>query len=106
MGVKGAALATVISQGVSVLLCIIYILKKTRILLPSKEHFKVDRPLYNEMLAGNSMMLWQSGNIYGYGDYGTHVQDFLAGGMEIDQVIELLDSATAENARVAGDSNW
>ena len=52
------------------------------------------------------MMLWQSGNIYGYGDYGTHVQDFLAGGMEIDQVIELLDSATAENASVAGDSNW
>ena len=62
--------------------------------------------LYNEMLAGNSMMLWQSGNIYGYGDYGTHVQDFLAGGMEIDQVIELLDSATAENAIAAGDSNW
>lgn len=62
--------------------------------------------LYDEMLAGNSMMLWQSGNIYGYGDYGTHVQDFLAGGMEIDQVIELLDSDTAENAKVAGDANW
>lgn len=60
MGVMGAAVATVISQGVSVLLCIIYILKKTRILLPSKEHFKVDRPLYNEMLGQGFSMGFMS----------------------------------------------
>ena len=36
MGIQGAAVATVISQGVSVILCIIYIFKKTQILLPSK----------------------------------------------------------------------
>lgn len=60
MGVMGVAVATVISQGVSVLLCIIYILKKTRILLPSKEHFKVDRPLYNEMLGQGFSMGFMS----------------------------------------------
>lgn len=30
MGVAGAALATVVSQGLSVLLCLVYILKKSR----------------------------------------------------------------------------
>src|SRR5699024_4399187 len=31
MGIQGAAVATVISQGISVLLCIVYIMKKTKI---------------------------------------------------------------------------
>ena len=46
MGIQGAAVATVISQGVSVILCIIYMFKKTPLLLPKKEHFKYDQELY------------------------------------------------------------
>ena len=62
--------------------------------------------LYDEMLKGNSMEVWQNGNVYGYGDYHIHVQDYLAGGMDIDQVISLLDSDTADNAKAANDPNW
>ena len=43
MGVKGAAVATVISQGVSVVLCIFYVLRKTRVLVPERKHFQVGR---------------------------------------------------------------
>lgn len=50
MGVKGAAVATVISQGISVVFCIIYILKKTRILVPERVHFAVDKAMYKELL--------------------------------------------------------
>lgn len=58
MGVPGAALATVVSQAVSVLLCLIYILKRVPILLPSKQHFTFDKGLYSEMLTqGISMAL-------------------------------------------------
>ena len=46
MGVKGAAVATVISQGVSVVLCIFYVLRKTRVLVPERKHFQVGRKLY------------------------------------------------------------
>ena len=31
---------------------------------------------------------------------------YLAGGMDIDQVISLLDSDTADNAKAANDPNW
>lgn len=50
MGLKGAALATVVAQGISGILCIIYILKKTDILIPKKEHFVFEWSLYKEML--------------------------------------------------------
>jgi putative MATE family efflux protein len=45
MGTAGAASATVISQGVSGLLCLIYIGKKVPILHPKKEEWKLDRNL-------------------------------------------------------------
>ncbi|MEG0297407.1 MAG: MATE family efflux transporter [Clostridium sp.] len=50
MGIKGAAVATVIAQGVSAVLCIIYIIKKCPILIPKKEHFAFDKELYKELL--------------------------------------------------------
>lgn len=62
--------------------------------------------LYEQMLAGNSMEVWQNGNRYHYGDYHIHVQDYLAGGMDLDTVMELLDSDTAANAQAANDANW
>ena len=62
--------------------------------------------LADAMDNGNSMEVWQNGNLYGYGDYHIHVQDYLVGGMELSEVIELLDSDTAKNANAAEDSNW
>lgn len=50
-GLGGAAEATAIAQGISVLLCLIYIAKAVPILIPKKENFKVDMPLYKEMTA-------------------------------------------------------
>ena len=41
MGVAGAALATVVSQGSSVLLCILYIVQKVPVLVPWREDWKL-----------------------------------------------------------------
>ena len=41
--VQGAAVATVLAQGISVVLCVIYIFKKTQLLIPEKEHFAYDK---------------------------------------------------------------
>ena len=61
MGVQGAAVATVIAQGVSVLACLVYIGKKADILIPKRTHFIWDRELYQEMLAqGFSMAVMSS----------------------------------------------
>lgn len=61
MGVQGAAVATVIAQGVSVIACLVYIGKKAGILIPKREHFVRDRALYREMLAqGFSMAIMSS----------------------------------------------
>lgn len=58
MGIRGAAIATVIAQVISVICCIIYILKKVPLLIPEKEHFKFDPVLYKEMVSqGISMGL-------------------------------------------------
>ncbi len=51
MGVEGAAIATVISQGISVILCIAYIICKVPLLIPPKEDFKIDKSLYAELSA-------------------------------------------------------
>lgn len=56
MGIQGAAVATVIAQGLSAVLCIIYMLKKTPLLIPQKEHFCFDRILYQE-LAGQGFSM-------------------------------------------------
>ena len=61
MGVQGAAVATVIAQGVSVLACLVYIGKKAGILIPNRVHFVWDKGLYQEMLAqGFSMAIISS----------------------------------------------
>ena len=66
MGVEGAAIATVISQGVSVILCLIYIILKTPILIPSKEDFKFDLGMYKE-LAGQGYAMAFMGSIVSSG---------------------------------------
>lgn len=57
-GIRGAAAATVIAQGISAILCIIYIFKKAHILIPSRKHFVIDKELYVELIGqGLSMGL-------------------------------------------------
>jgi putative MATE family efflux protein len=51
MGVHGAAAATVVAQSISTALCLFYILKRSRILIPCKEHFHYDAPLYRELIS-------------------------------------------------------
>ena len=46
MGVAGAAYATIISQGVSAILCFIYILKKYTILKLAREDYNVKKSIY------------------------------------------------------------
>ncbi len=61
MGVQGAAFATIVAQGMAALLCIFYILRKVRLLVPSKRHFKLDKHLYRDLLGqGISMGLMTS----------------------------------------------
>ncbi len=43
LGVAGAALATVISQGISGLLCLLYLMKKVPLVHPQKEEWAADR---------------------------------------------------------------
>lgn len=56
MGIRGAAVATVIAQGFSALLCLMYILWKAKILIPRKEHFQIEGRLYGE-LAGQGLSM-------------------------------------------------
>ena len=58
MGVRSAGVATIISQGVSAVLCFTYIRKKTPFLIPSKKHFTWNKKLYVDLLGqGMSMGL-------------------------------------------------
>lgn len=50
-GLDGAAEATVIAQGLSVILCLLYIARSVPALIPEKSNFKFDRSLYSEMTA-------------------------------------------------------
>ena len=56
MGVSGAAVATVISQGVSVVLCIFYVFAKTKILIPEKKHFHISKKLYWDLFTQSISM--------------------------------------------------
>lgn len=58
MGIKGAAWATVLAQGISAVLCFVYILIKCQIIIPSRKHFSFDKILYSDLLGqGFSMGL-------------------------------------------------
>lgn len=59
MGVAGAALATVISQAVSGLLCLVYIWKRYPVLHLSKNDFKVSGKLYKRHLKISLPMAFQ-----------------------------------------------
>jgi Na+-driven multidrug efflux pump len=52
--------ATVIAQVVSAVMCVIYILKKTEILVPERKHFYVDKDLYADLLGQGLSMAFMS----------------------------------------------
>ena len=56
MGVKGAAVATVLAQGVSVVLCVLYVAARVRILLPERRHFAVSGKLYWDLFSQSISM--------------------------------------------------
>ena len=56
MGVKGAAVATVLAQGVSVVLCVLYVAARVRILLPEHRHFAVSGKLYWDLFSQSISM--------------------------------------------------
>ncbi len=66
MGVRGAAVATVVAQGVSVILCVIYIVFRNQILLPGKSDFRIDKSLYVD-LAGQGFSMATMGLIVSAG---------------------------------------
>lgn len=60
MGVMGAALATIVSQGISGLLCAYYILRHVPILWLQKENIRLDRAITSRMLVMGIPMGLQS----------------------------------------------
>lgn len=66
MGVRGAAVATVLAQLVSVILCLIYIFVKTKELVPSASDFACGKQLYKE-LAGQGFAMAAMGSIVSCG---------------------------------------
>lgn len=66
MGVAGASFATVVSQGVSAVGCIIYILKKEKRLVPSTKDFVFDKELTKD-LAGQGYAMAFMGSVVSIG---------------------------------------
>jgi len=61
MGTAGAALATVISQGISAILCLIYMIQKEPLLKPSKNMYRLHRNMSKQQLSVGVPMALQFG---------------------------------------------
>lgn len=66
MGVRGAAVATVIAQGISAVLCFFYIIRRVKLLIPGKGDFRPDARLMKE-LAGQGFAMAFMGSIVNIG---------------------------------------
>lgn len=66
MGVVGAAVATVLSQAISAILCIIYIVTKIKQVVPGKEDFKISKEMFLD-LAGQGYAMAFMGSIVSIG---------------------------------------
>ncbi len=67
-GIQGAAIATVIAEGISCLLCLLYIYFKVPQLIPERQHFHFQKNLYQELLGqgfsmGFMMAIVSSGTV-------------------------------------------
>ena len=80
MGVRGAAVATVIAQGISVVLCVLYVLAKVRILIPEKKHLAVGSHLYWELFS-QSISMANAGSTFVSQNRGANQPDRVRKGM-------------------------
>ena len=60
MGVKSAAVATVLAQFISVSLSVAYIINKAKVLVPELKHFKYNKAIYAELLTQGLSMGFMS----------------------------------------------
>lgn len=60
LGVRGAAYATVIAQGISAMLCAFYLMRRARILIPHRQDFDCGRELYLELAGQGYAMAFMS----------------------------------------------
>lgn len=56
LGIAGAALATVIAEGISAVMCGVYVYKNYKDILPEKEDFRVPKNLFIDMLSSGFAM--------------------------------------------------
>ncbi len=111
MGTMGAALATNVSQGISAVLSIIYILKKVDVLKPQRDDWKLDSSYVHAQLnigipmalqfgitASGTMVMQSSINIYG----STAVGGFTAASKVINLMTSLMPSMGQTMASYVG----
>ena len=103
MGVAGAGVATVISQGVSVALCILYVFRSARLLLPEKKHFHVGSRLYWELFSLSAMA--SACSTYVSQNYGANHPDRVRRGMR-DIYLYSVVVAVAAILLMAAGAEW
>ena len=67
MGVKGAAIATVAAQAVASVICVFYILRRARQLIPERKDFVPDKEIYRDAAFQGASMSLMNGIIYAGG---------------------------------------
>ena len=67
MGVQGAAIATVAAQAVAAVICVFYILRRARQLIPGRKDFVPDKGIYREATFQGLSMSLMNGIIYAGG---------------------------------------
>ena len=101
MGVAGAAYATVISQGVSAVLCFFYVKRKYKILRPDRESWRFSmRSVGNLIMMGMPMGLqffhhgnWNDdGAVFGESSWSNLYRGVFGSGKDSDIVVQLFPS--------------
>jgi len=77
MGMKGVAIATILSQAVSVILSITYIVNKLPMIIPSKKHFKIELSLYRDLFGQGLSMAMMMSIVF----IGTIIMQYAVNGM-------------------------
>lgn len=114
MGVAGAAYATVISQGLSVVLCIVYAVRKCGFLVFRKSELVLDRPMLSDLLTtGLSMGLMFAivsvGSVIlqsAVNSFGTSTVSAHTAGRKIDEMFMLPLSTIAMSASTFVSQNY
>lgn len=114
MGIKGAAYATVISQGISVVLCVVYIIKKCRPLVIRRSGLVFDKPMLGDLLGtGISMGLMFAIVMVGsvilqsaVNSFGTSTVTAHSAGRKIDEIFMLPLSTLAMTGSTFTSQNY